>query len=174
MAAAVAALLSVRPPALAVYTEPLRPSADLSLRDRATLVAHSVRPWGEFFDPSAFAFPAWGDAGLRVVANVETYFFNYVAVGAACLAAAAAAHVGSALVLAALVGLAVALYVVAPPVVTLPGGVTVGAWGKGALMAAAAWAGIAYGHVGVLGGVVAGATAAIVGVHALFRDHQGG
>eukprot|EP00168_Porphyra_purpurea_P003221 TRINITY_DN1382_c0_g1_i1.p3 TRINITY_DN1382_c0_g1~~TRINITY_DN1382_c0_g1_i1.p3 ORF type:complete len:174 (+),score=58.33 TRINITY_DN1382_c0_g1_i1:277-798(+) len=173
MAAAVAALLSVRPPALAVYTEPLRPSADLSLRDRATLVAHSVRPWGEFFNPSAFAFPAWGEAGVRAVANIETYFYNYVCVGALCLAATAAAHVGSALVLAALVAAAVGLYVVVPAVIALPGGLSLGPWGKGGLMAVAAWFGIAYGHVGVLGGVVACATAAIVGVHALFRDNRG-
>jgi len=173
MAAVVGALLSVRPPALAVYTEPLRPSADLSLRDRATLVAHSVRPWCEFFDPSAFAFPTWGEAGLRAVANIETYFYNYVCVGTLCLVAAAAAHVGSALVLAALVAAAMGLYVVAPPVVALPGGLSLGPWGKGALMAVATWFGIAYWHVGLLGGVVSCATAAIVCVHALFRGGRG-
>jgi len=172
MAAAVGALPSVRPPALSVYTEPLRPSADLSLRDRVTLVAHSVRPWGEFFDPSAFAFPVWGEAGLRAVANIETYFYNYVCVGTFSLVAAAAAHVGSALVLAALVAAAIGLYVVAPPVVALPGGLSLGPWGKGALMAVATWFGIAYGHVGLLGVVVACATAAIVGVHALFRNNR--
>lgn len=69
-------------PSLTIYTEPLDPTASLSVRDRLQLMLESGRPWREFADASAINLPPPSELKLRIAHNFEVFFYNYLFIAA--------------------------------------------------------------------------------------------
>jgi hypothetical protein len=63
-------------PELNIYLDPLNPSSEMTLKDRIQLVGQSARPWADFFDFRMFNIPPLSEFKVRVLSNVETFFYN--------------------------------------------------------------------------------------------------
>lgn len=61
-----------------LYWQPLDPSTETPLKDRAKLAYESIRPWKEFFDISNFNLPPLNQAAPRLQHNIKTYMYNYL------------------------------------------------------------------------------------------------
>lgn len=169
---AVAQLITAPMPDVNLYTEPLNPAAQLTLKDRAQLVMESCRPWSEFADLKAFDAPAASEAKLRVAHNVEVFFYNYLVVGMGFLALFAFFHPIRALLLALTVTTAVGLYILFPEDYTLNDNFSVTKPMKHVFMAVLALLVLTVGHVFALLFWVALTVVPLVLVHAFLREHS--
>ena len=94
---AVAELITAPMPEVNIYTEPLQPAAQLTLRDRVALVLQSCRDWGEFADVRQFNLPHPSEAKLRFGYNLETFFYNYIVIAFAYFVIKGLFSIGAAL-----------------------------------------------------------------------------
>lgn len=169
---AVTELIRGENPDVKLYTEPLNPSALLTLNDRAQLVLESCRPWSEFADVNAFAMPVASEAKLRVGHNFEVFFYNYLIVAFAILALHAIFRPLSALLLATTVAAAVMLYIIYPEDYVVSDSFAVTKTVKHAFMTVITILILTVGNVFSLVFIVALTVSPIVVVHAFLRQHD--
>lgn len=169
---AVAQLITAPMPNLNLYTEPLNPAAQLSLKDRAQLVMESCRPWSEFADVKAFGAPAASEAKLRVGHNLEVFFYNYLVVGIALLALLTVFHPVRALLLAVTLVAGVLMYILFPEDYVVNENFSVTKPMKHVAMAVLALLVLTVGHVFSLLFWVALTFVPLVLVHAFLREHS--
>eukprot|EP00871_Galdieria_phlegrea_P005839 jgi/Galph1/742/GphlegSOOS_G5497.1 len=63
---------------LQLFTTPLEPNQELSLRDRITLIWGSAKPWRDFFDLRSFSMPSMDNLSNRIQNNLQHYLYNYI------------------------------------------------------------------------------------------------
>lgn len=68
------------------YTDPINPNVAMAPRDRLQTALTACRPWGEFSSPHALRAPPASEIKVRVAANIETFFYNYLFVALSVLA----------------------------------------------------------------------------------------
>eukprot|EP00187_Rhodella_violacea_P012980 CAMPEP_0184719552 /NCGR_PEP_ID=MMETSP0314-20130426/8835_1 /TAXON_ID=38298 /ORGANISM="Rhodella maculata, Strain CCMP 736" /LENGTH=199 /DNA_ID=CAMNT_0027183449 /DNA_START=19 /DNA_END=618 /DNA_ORIENTATION=+ len=107
-------------PHVNLFLEPMDMSSNLTLSERASLVADSARPWREFFDYHAMSVPQLEVIKARVAHNIETYFYNYLICGLVYLALFLFARPVAVLAIVATVALAVWMYVINPGPIAVP------------------------------------------------------
>lgn len=152
-----------------LYLQPLDPTSELSLGDRASLVMQSSRPWREFFDLSAFNLPPLEQAKTRVAHNVETYFYNYFLLAGLHVALFSLGHFGS--LFSLVVWLAVLYYVfVCHPEAIQIGKLTIGGNAKCAIAIVTGLIAIFVGHALTLVISVGVFLLIVVGIHGIVRD----
>mmetsp|Transcript_6470 Transcript_6470/g.11550 ORF Transcript_6470/g.11550 Transcript_6470/m.11550 type:complete len:227 (-) Transcript_6470:125-805(-) len=156
-----------------IYTEPINPTAEMSIRDRITLIAESARPWKEFIAPSTFSKPQAGELGVRFHHNLETFFYNYLILGLGFLLLLAIIHPFAVLSLFLVCALGLYLYVQhSEPISFFNGKFTLDTTLKHVVTACAVILALFVGNVGGIIVSVACFSAVVVGVHALFHSHE--
>ncbi|KAA8491954.1 PRA1 family protein B6 [Porphyridium purpureum] len=153
-----------------IYTEPIQPGSEMSLKDRVVVVWESARPWGEFFRPSAMNKPPAGEMGARFSHNVETFFYNYVLLAVLFLVSMFFIHPIATLSLCVCGAFAVYAYVLHPEPIEI-GGRVLETPAKHIAMAVLAGIALLFGHMGGLIVSLAVFLMVVVGLHAVFRDH---
>eukprot|EP00183_Erythrolobus_madagascarensis_P006503 CAMPEP_0185845184 /NCGR_PEP_ID=MMETSP1354-20130828/1212_1 /TAXON_ID=708628 /ORGANISM="Erythrolobus madagascarensis, Strain CCMP3276" /LENGTH=223 /DNA_ID=CAMNT_0028545079 /DNA_START=48 /DNA_END=719 /DNA_ORIENTATION=+ len=156
-----------------IYTDPINPSAEMSLRDRITLVLESARPWGEFVSPGNFGKPAAGDMQVRVSHNLETFFYNYVIIGVLFALVMTFLHPIKMISLGLIAALALFLYVLHPePIPLLDGKIVLETNAKHAVFIAALVLSFFLIHVGGIVVTLVLVLGVAVGLHAIFHEHE--
>lgn len=168
---AVSQFVSAPMPDVQLYTEPLNPGAQLSTGDRVELVLASCRPWGDFLDFSAFNLPPASEVKIRIGANVETFFYNYLVVAFGDLAINAFFHPIRALLLAITVVSALFLYIIFPGDYSVNENFTITKTMKHVFMAFLTLLVLFLGNVFSLLALVALTFLPLALIHAFLREH---
>ena len=158
-------------PEVKLYTEPLNPSTQITIGDRVELVLASCRPWSEFFDLSAFNTPPASEVKIRIGANVETFFYNYLVVAFVDLAINAIFHLLRAFLLALTVVSAVLLYIIFPEDYVISENFTVTKYIKHIIMAILTLLVFTVGNVFSLLLLVVCTFIPLAIIHAFLREH---
>lgn len=169
---AVTELIAGPMPQVSLYTEPLNPATQLSLKDRAQMFAESCRPWAEFFDLKAFSRPAASELKLRVGHNFEAFFYNYLTVGIGFLGLFAVFHPLRAALLAFAIGVGFVVYILFPEDYEISEGIVVSTRMKHVVMAAFALLVLTVGDVFSLLFWVGAIVVPVCLVHACLREHS--
>lgn len=168
---AVSELIAGPMPEVNVYTDPLNPTTQLSLRDRISLVFTSCRDWREFADFRAFNLPSASEAKLRLGHNLETFFYNYFVISCVYLAVTGLFNLSSALQLILLGSLAAYFYVIHEDPIVIGNVVRIDTPAKHVIIVGVSAIILLFGHVFsfLLGAAIF--TFILVTVHGFFREH---
>lgn len=153
-----------------LYLQPLNPSSDMGLSDRANLIVQSARPWREFFDISNFNIPPLGQIRSRVEHNVETYLYNYFLLTCIHLVFFSIVHLGAVLALIAWLAVIYLLYIVNPEDISVADKFIIDSKWKMAIAVITGLMALFVGHVFTLLTSVAVFLLIVVGIHGIIRD----
>lgn len=169
---AVAQIISAPMPDVNLYTEPLNPSAQLTLNDRVQLVLESCRPWAEFADVKAINFPPASEVKLRVGHNAEIFFYNYLVVGFGVLTLTAFFHPLRSILVATVVLAAFLLYIIFPEDYRVGENFYISRPLKHIIMGALVLFSLTLGHVLSLFFFFVSIFVPVVLLHAILREHS--
>lgn len=173
---AVSSMVGAPMPNVKLYTQPLNPSEQYSLRERVELVVNSCRDWREFFDFRSFNLPPAAEVKLRYGHNVETFFYNYFFVACVTLAVEAVFSPLRGLQIVALLAMAALFYAIHPDPVPIPYGngriFPLGDTAKHGLLAAFLAISLIFGNLFPLLLSVLVISSVVVVVHGFIRDHR--
>lgn len=170
---AVQEIITAPSPSFNLYTEPLNPSAQLTINDRFQLILESCRSWSEFFDLKAFNLPSAHEIKLRVGHNIECFFYNYVIIGFGLLAITELFHPLRSLLITFVIAVTGCLYIVFPQDYIFNNGtVIINRSVKNLIVGCLVFFTIWFGHVISLFFFFATFFIPIVLLHSLLREHS--
>ncbi len=173
---AVSSMVGAPMPNVKLYTQPLNPSEELTLRARVELVVNSCRDWREFFDVRTFNLPPPAEVKLRYGHNVETFFYNYFVVACATLVFQSLLNPLRGLQVVGLILLGTLFYAIHPDPVPIPFGsgrtFLLGDTAKHGLLIAFLLISLIFGNLFPLIVAVVVFASVVVVVHGFLRDHR--
>lgn len=173
---AVTSMVESPMPEVKLYTQPLNPNEELTIRARIELVINSCRDWKEFFDFRCFNFPPATEVKLRYGHNVETFFYNYFIVSCVTLLFQVVLNPFRGLQIIALLALGTIFYAIHPDPVPIPFGngrtFMLGDTAKHGLLTAFFFIALIFGNLLPLLLAVLVFSSVVVVVHGFIRDHR--
>lgn len=158
------------PDTSALYLQPLDPSTDISMGDRARLIGESIRPWREFFNLLAYNLPPFNQISPRVGRNIQNYFYNYFVLTLVHIAIFTIFHFGSVFYLAVWLALIYYLYIRNESDIHIGQSITIDENIKFVIAVASFAVLVIFGNVFTLVWSVLFFWLIVVGIHSLIRD----